>query len=457
MAKTPFSNRGPVCETEFYNYEDEIEEVSDWIALRPLQSIVVIAAGQMGATSLLLHICKFVGPQSQPDVHFYYIDLAGIRTRTDFYAYVLNKLGKDGKTATDLNNLVEQTDQYTYLILDNYESLLGKPTEFDADFFSQLRGIAKNNFGLIIAATQPLGKLPIPWDKKSSTFHQIFRSLELMPWSDECIDHYLVEKTRDSEHPFICEDIETLRIEARGKTPYFLQVLADHYYKAKVLASKNSQSIDFAAVKKAAEDEIRGITQLEEWHKKIVRFNYLRYGAFIALLCSIIIWFIFGSSRNSTTMECGNENLADQVTVFMDYPAYLAEGDIGGVDFNLRNNLDQSTSITMTLNITGAVHLINGNVIAVRNLLPAEQRPGTKIELRRNRQNHTTLQLTPTIDNSIEILPCRVTIGQSEPIIRYGLLPYLNKIWFWLISVGSAALTILLSALIKRLENKVNE
>jgi len=458
MPKNPFVHRGPVWDDHFFDREEEMNEVVEFLKRRPLQSISIVSPAQMGTTSFLMKLSNVVGSEHQPQIRFIYIDLVGLSEKVEFYECVANKLGGTAKRPAELSNIIEQITDHVFLVFDNFEALLSKPEEFNASFFGWLRNIAKDRIGLIIGSTRPLGTLIIPWDRDSSTFHQIFQTVRLSPWTKDIAKGFLKSQMEKAGLDIIKDDLDWICFEVNNLTPYDIKVLADHYFRERVAnLINNNHQVDKQKIKKEYENEIRGKKKSEAVWAKIRKMKIAQTVIIIAGLLFFFYWLWFGFPKAITSLQCGNTTSAAQFFLTVEFPRYLAEGDVALLTYTVRSSMQVPPKAIVKILLPEVVQLDaqSKNIFQIDNLVQEEQRV-IQTSIRRVSKGDIILQTTLQKDDGTT-LTCTPTNGGGQAIISTGPIPYLNKLWSWLV-LGSVAPSALgLTLLQKWLEKKVTK
>jgi hypothetical protein len=436
----PFHHRGIVTGLDFYNCEDELDELITLTSAPVPISVNIYPKshylGRLGTTSFLRHFCQVTGPKHHPLWNFEYIDFLGIRTRKELYKRLCKALRGTGDSAEAVNEAVASTHQRTYIALDHFDLLLHKSTEFDADFFAHLRGVASGSeIGLIITSSRPLKKLPIPWPQDStSPFHNIFNYIPLEQWPTYVCKAFLQERTSKTSHTFTTEDINFIVSNLQKQTPYHLQVLGYHYYQAKLRGFN-----DEATVLRAYRNEIKNSRNI--WHKiASLPTNWKVVGGMlITSIVVISLWLTLGLQRTTSTYLCEDGAAGDKYMISMAAPKYLATGDLGQLELTIHNQSKNEASPLVIIDFSEPVHLDNNTstLMSFEPLGSSERKTGTLDFYRANKE---TIEVDASVQLQNSIILCNITPPQSAIMVKRGFIPYLNTIWVWLGTTGPIGL-----------------
>lgn len=239
----PFTNRGMTTDpANFFGREEQINAIIS--RLRNMQSCSVVGQRRIGKSSLLYHLGQR-GTQTleDPAYRFYYLDLhdARLHTTAGFFQTILSKLGITTKAIRAKNTLnhnliafsdqiesLERSGQRIILCLDEFENTFAHRDHFTEDFFDHMRSQLQIRRLAFITATQhPLQSLSLK-GKLTSTFYNIFTTVELGEFTEQEVYQFLeVQNVRvdftEVELTFILTHLQL--------HPLKLQILCDWVFK----------------------------------------------------------------------------------------------------------------------------------------------------------------------------------------------------------------------------------
>lgn len=441
MFDNPFSNRGPVVGDHFYNCERELHNLREKV-LHPLaHSVNVIAPQTSGLTSFLKHFCLSYGPKYLPNYAFRYVDLLTVNEKTDLYRELCKALGKKGEEAgivMDGARLLPAANRLV-VALDGLERLLQKPAEFDADFFSWLRSLTSaGELVLIIGTGSSLRNLNIPRDpSKVSQFGSVFAEVKLGKWSESVCRLFLNSRTAHSAYPFDADEVEFVVANINHRSPFHLQILADHLYMA-----KSKGYIDREKVLQAYRDELSQPKWFHALGWRIAQLGILwRITGVIASIAVFlfIVWIVFGLPRHFALLTCPASNQSERFQIALEMPKYLASGDNGVLRLTAHNMMTGTVTATILLDFAPSVQLAESDSSRIQfQDMESGERRGTVSPIRFTRIRHGAIHVTATVLTPA-LHTCEAMTG--EAVIATGPIPYLNTLWAGLGSLGLLTLT----------------
>ena len=158
-------------------------------------------------------------------------------------------MAKTPGSLADFNEAIESvvfSGRHPILLLDQFEDLSLRPTEFTSDFFATLRSCGNLGLSIITASRIPLNEVSGPSDS-TSPFHSTFPLLSLSTFSEANVEDF-VKADREGMMPFTDEEREIIRRFAKGH-PLALQVASFH-----VLEARRKGASLAAATRRANDD-----------------------------------------------------------------------------------------------------------------------------------------------------------------------------------------------------------
>jgi AAA+ ATPase superfamily predicted ATPase len=247
----PFSYSGTIRDPEkFYGRESELARIFD--RLRSMQSVSVVGERRIGKSSLLHQIYLSVKDHLGDDCRAVYTDLPDVKSESDFYRRVCQRLEVEGNSFDDLDRATR--GGRVVVCLDEFERLAGNPS-FSANFFNSLRSLAQTgNLAFLLATEHSLAELCQDERIATSPFWNIFIRINLGSFrrdeAEELILSGFAQEVTDKEVARL--------IELAGCFPFFLQMACYHLFEVKVgRASQWEQSFE-----EEAGDHLRYL-----WHR----------------------------------------------------------------------------------------------------------------------------------------------------------------------------------------------
>ena len=250
----PFIWRAAITTTEDFLYRNSEQRMIQEY-LRAKQNCQIVGPPRIGKTSLLRQIERLVRSWEGAVAEIAYIDLRSPRSFTlagwlENAGQQLNLAKMPGSLA-DFNAAIESvvfSGRHPILLLDQFEDLSLRPTEFTSDFFATLRSCGKLGLSIVTASRRPLNEVSGPSDS-TSPFHSTFRLLSLGTFSEANVEDF-VEAAREGITPFTDDEREIIRRVAKGH-PLALQVASFHVLEAR----RKGESL--AAATRRANDDMR--------------------------------------------------------------------------------------------------------------------------------------------------------------------------------------------------------
>lgn len=435
MNKNPFLNRRSVYGDDFYSRTSDLAYILNFILAENPQSVSIVSRERMGASSLLHHICKVVGPAKKPDALFIYVDMQSIQSRKNYFHYILKELGEHGDDHEAMGDaLYRRKKQHIIVFLDHFDKVLSKPEEFDVDFFDYMRSLISGDYHLafVLVTSEPLAQLNLPHTPGgASPLKNIYQT--------QCVlKHWSIPEQRAFIHRgfgkagmTISEEEIDFIVQNAKKSPFYLVVLLDHYYRAKVRKDINPKKI-----LKDYQDDIKGVSGSKPKQRNGWIESHLWQIIFSLIsVVALLLWGIFGLPRASAAYRCQNASV-ENFSVLFDYPQYLSIGDVGLVNTTIKNDGEVLIApVVVVINFTEPVQMLSeySNRIEYDNLDSGEQRA---TELKFRLANTTELKMSAQLMLDSQIVQCEpITPNQFAQILP-GPVPYLMTFWIWLGTTG---------------------
>jgi hypothetical protein len=248
----PFIWRAAITTTEDFFYRSTEQRIIQEY-LRARQNCQIVGPPRIGKTSLLRQVERLVRSWEGLAAEIAYIDLRSPRSFTlagwlEHTGQQLN-LAKTPGSLADFNEAIESvvfSGRHPILLLDQFEDLSLRPTEFTSDFFATLRSCGSLGLSIITASRRPLNEVSGPSDS-TSPFHSAFPLLSLGIFSEANVEDF-VKADREGMMPFTDEEREIIRRFAKGH-PLALQVASFH-----VLEARRKGASLAAATRRANDD-----------------------------------------------------------------------------------------------------------------------------------------------------------------------------------------------------------
>ncbi|MEO7838247.1 MAG: ATP-binding protein, partial [Anaerolineales bacterium] len=260
----PFFFAGKITNTEYFvGREKEIKKIFGYLDTThsdQIQHVSVVGQRRIGKSSLLYHLSQIYSTQlsEHKNYHFVYLDLDNPHCHTQFglLRHILEKLNLPAPAQPTLErfyDLIEQEHDkkktWPVFLMDEFEHLPERATEFPDQFYDSLRSLGNNNIvGLITASQSKLQDLASQ-GKLTSPFFNIFHQIDLKEFND-IEANTLLKRGRSSDQPFTNSDCEQI-LKIAGKYPARLQVVANLVYETKA----NNQPLDWKIIKAEAHKE----------------------------------------------------------------------------------------------------------------------------------------------------------------------------------------------------------
>jgi len=425
MPSSPFSSRGVVWKSEFFDREENLDELADLIKKPTAQSMCIIAPERMGVTSLLRKFCDEIGPQTNSECgynyRFEYIDISTLQTKSQVYAALIKALKSQGDTPDDLNRASAKQTRRTYIVLDEFEYLSNIPG-IDASFYEQLRSIAQNRAPLIVAAKHSLKDLALPSSGKTSAFYNIFTNMRLEHWNDDTCRRFLIEKSQAVNAPFSKAETDFIIENTRQTTPFHLQVLANCYFRAK----SSGKPINRKAVLKAYQEEIsKPKGRPRSWPKIPKDVVIVAFLSIISLIV-VIAWAVYGVATSNVLFNCTDASQAIVYELTLEHPQYLAYGDVGLLSVTLHNTGQATDSPAVIVDFEPQVQIDEASKsrLVFEFITPGDRLAKT-IRFRRAFEN--TITINVGVQNDNQILVCSEANPTRQAQVKFGYLPYLTS------------------------------
>lgn len=256
----PFFFAGKITNPElFIGRERELKKIFGYLDTThtgQIQLVSVVGARRIGKSSLLYHISqnsvKFL-PDGEKH-RFVYLDLDSPHCHTLHgllrRALELLDLRPPQKPTLEqfyerIENLSSRQGIWPVFLMDEFEHLTQRNTEFKDTFFESLRSLGNNNFAGIITASQTPLKDLAQQGKLTSPFFNIFHQIDLGELTD-AEAQALLERGRKCDRAFTqgeCREI----IKIAGNHPARLQITASLLYEAKA-----DKKVDWSKIKAEA-------------------------------------------------------------------------------------------------------------------------------------------------------------------------------------------------------------
>jgi len=260
----PFFFAGKITNPEhFVGREKELKKIFSFLDTAhtgQIQHVSVVGQRRIGKSSLLFHVSKVYSAQlsDHRNYRFVYLDLDNPHCHklSGLLRYILEKLNLSPPAQPTLErfyDLIEQDHErrkvWPVFLMDEFEHLPERATEFPDQFYDSLRSLGNNNIvGLVTGSQSKLQELASQ-GKLTSPFFNIFHQIDLKEFSDTEAN-VLLNRGRSSDHPFNDTDCTQI-LKIAGNHPARMQIVASLIYEAKA----NKQTLDWKAIKAEAQKE----------------------------------------------------------------------------------------------------------------------------------------------------------------------------------------------------------
>jgi hypothetical protein len=320
----PFFFAGKITNPEqFVGREKELKKIFGYLDTAhtgQIQHASVVGQRRIGKSSLLYHLSQVYSTQlsGHKNYRFIYLDLDNPNCHRLFglLRYILDKLGLPAPAQPTLErfyDLIEQEHEkknvWPVFLMDEFEHLPARATEFPDRVYDSLRSLGNNNIvGLVTSSQSKLQDLALQ-GKLTSPFFNIFHQIDLGEFPD-VEAQALLNRGRASDQPFTDDDCgQILRIA--GNHPARIQIVASAVYETKA----NNQSLDWKAIKSETLKEPPFINNGEGPLKKSIWF------------VSIFKWLVWQAPQylGNTIMVVINrgEHTNDRTDRIIGYIAYI--------------------------------------------------------------------------------------------------------------------------------------
>jgi hypothetical protein len=260
----PFFFAGKITNPEhFVGREKELKKIFGYLDTAhtgQIQHVSVVGERRIGKSSLLYHLSQTYTTRlsNNGKYRFVYLDLDNPHCHTlhGLLRYILDKLdlpAPSQPTLARFYDLIEQEhekkDIWPVLLMDEFEHLPSRVTEFPDQFYEALRSLGNNNIVGLITASQHTLQNMASKEKLTSPFFNIFHQIDLGEFPD-VEAQALLNRGRVSDQAFTNGDCEQI-IKIAGKHPARLQVVAGLTYETK----SNNQPLDWKNIKAEAINE----------------------------------------------------------------------------------------------------------------------------------------------------------------------------------------------------------
>jgi hypothetical protein len=246
----PFNYLLPITNpADFFNRENLKEELKMLLAKGSSCQIIAARSGY-GKTSLLRCLGGFAQEWDSSYVTAY-LDMneADCRTIAGFVKAAEDGWGDRTRTAKykDPRNIetllsvpqladrvqqLRKSGKRPVLLLDNFEAVARFPTEFNMDFYLDLRHIAGIGLSFVATSEQPIQEVVYPRNLKVSPFSNIFRTTYLFRFNEED-SHDFVALERPGVPKFTEEEKQAI-LEFAKDHPMRLQIACHFVLEAKL-------------------------------------------------------------------------------------------------------------------------------------------------------------------------------------------------------------------------------
>ncbi len=264
----PFFFAGKITNPElFIGREKELKKIFGYLDTThtgQVQHVSVVGARRIGKSSLLYHISQ--NPEkylkNTKKYRFIYLDLDSP------YCHTLNGLIQHTLGLLELPTLKKPTLEQFYecvenlnskkkvwsvFLMDEFEHLTQRNTEFKDSFFESLRSLGNNNLaGIITASQKPLKDLA-QQGKLTSPFFNIFHQIDLGEFTDGETQTLLSRGSFNQEE---CNEIKKIA----GNHPARLQIVGNLIYEVKT----NNEIVNWKQIRKDAYKEPPFVEQVEK-------------------------------------------------------------------------------------------------------------------------------------------------------------------------------------------------
>lgn len=242
----PFFFAGKITNSEqFIGREKELKKIFGYLDTThtgQIQHVSVVGQRRIGKSSLLYHISQIYSTQlsGHENYRFVYLDLDNPHCHTLYglLHHILEKLDLPAPAQPTLErfyDLIEQEHEkkkiWSVFLMDEFEHLSERASEFPDGFYESLRSLGNNNIvGLVTASQYKLQDLASQ-GKLTSPFFNIFHQIDLKEFTD-AETKTLLERGRQSDRPFTEYECQQIIKLARNH-PACLQLAAKSVYEAK--------------------------------------------------------------------------------------------------------------------------------------------------------------------------------------------------------------------------------
>lgn len=272
----PFFFAGKITNPAYFvGREKELKRIFSYLDVThtgQIQHVSVVGERRIGKSSLLYHISQVYAKNlaENEKYRFVYVDLdkPQCHTQAGLLRYFLEQLHLPAPANPSLERFYEliegqheKNGLWPVFLLDEFEHLPQRATEFPDGFYETLRSLGNNNLaGLLTASQNPLQELANQ-GKLTSPFFNIFHQIELGELSEREAEA-LLNHGRTCDRKFSDTDCKEI-LKIAGQHPARLQVAASLVYEAKA----SSATMDWKAIKTEALKEPPFINHADN-HKK---------------------------------------------------------------------------------------------------------------------------------------------------------------------------------------------
>lgn len=310
----PFFFAGKITNPEHFIGRDiELKKIFGYLDTThtgQIQHVSVVGQRRIGKSSLLYHVSQIYPTQllGHKNYRFVYIDLDNPHCHTLFglLYHILEKLDLPAPAQPTLErfyDLIEQEHEknktWPVFLMDEFEHLPERATEFPDHFYESLRSLGNNNIvGLVTASQNKLQDLASQ-GKLTSPFFNIFHQIDLKEFSDTEANT-LLNRGRSSDQSFSDNDcIQILKIS--DKYPARLQIVASLVYETKT----NNQPLNWKIIKAEAlkeppfNENISNAQNKINWFFAILKWLFWQAPQHIGHMIMVVIGR--GEHTNETT------------------------------------------------------------------------------------------------------------------------------------------------------------
>ena len=249
----------------FIGRKKEIQKIFGYLNTEhtgQIQHVSVIGERRIGKSSLLYRLPQVTKSYIRNDENYrlLYIDLQHRHSLHSLLDHFLRKLNLSRPSNVSLERFYELIERehekkgrWNILLLDEFEKLTERPTEFTDEFYDTLRALGNNNLLGIVTASQHSLRDLAAQEKLTSPFFNIFHQIELGEFSAEEAQA-LLDRGRLSDQAFTDDDCQHI-INIAGYHPARLQIVGRIVYETKESGAKLSwKDIEQEAKKEPAFD-----------------------------------------------------------------------------------------------------------------------------------------------------------------------------------------------------------